>query len=54
LKVAFDVPVSGVHDFKSYAYLLSAQSSDGFIPHLLDPKSDDPRNLGVMVRFVGK
>ncbi|HEV3139469.1 MAG TPA: hypothetical protein VGY57_03080, partial [Vicinamibacterales bacterium] len=53
-RVAFDVPVSGVHDFKSYAYLLSAQSSDGFIPHLLEPKSDDKRNLGVMLRFVGR
>jgi hypothetical protein len=55
-RIAFDVPVSGVRSWPvgSYAFLLTAQSSDGFIPHLMDPKSDDNRNLGVMVRFVGK
>jgi len=48
----FDVPASGVRDLRSYAYMLSAQSTDGFTPHLADPKSDDKRNLGVLMRFT--
>jgi hypothetical protein len=48
----FDVAVSGVRDDHSYAYLLSAQSSDAFIPHLRDPSSTDARNLGAMLRFT--
>jgi hypothetical protein len=50
--VAFDVPASGVRDLRSYAYLLSARSSGGFIPHLQDPSTDDRRNLGVLIRFT--
>ena len=50
-KVTFDVPASGIKGFRSYAYLMSAQSSDGFVPHLRDPKSPDYRNLGVQVTF---
>ena len=46
-----DVPASGVRGLASYAYLLSARSTEGFIPHLIDPASDDYRNLGVLVRF---
>ena len=49
--VTFDVPASGVKGFRSWEYLLSAQSSDGFIPHLRDPASPDNRNLGVQVVF---
>jgi hypothetical protein len=49
--VTFDVGAAGVRGLNSYAYLLSASSSDGFTPHLLDPGSDDYRNLGVMMRF---
>ena len=49
--VAFDVPASGVRGLNSYAYLLSAQSSEGFTPHLQDPHSGDIRNLGVLVNF---
>jgi hypothetical protein len=49
--VAFDVPASGVRGLDSYAYLLSAQSSEGFTPHLQDPHSGDVRNLGVLVNF---
>jgi hypothetical protein len=49
--VVFDVGASGVRGLNSYAYLLSASSSNGFTPHLLDPESDDHRNLGVMIRF---
>jgi hypothetical protein len=52
-KVAsFDVPASGVRGLKSYAYLLSVQSSNSFTPHLTSPSSDDKRNLGVMIRFT--
>jgi hypothetical protein len=48
----FDVPASGVRGLKSYAYLLSVQSSEGFTEHLRVPSSDDKRNLGVMIRFT--
>jgi hypothetical protein len=47
-----DVPASGVRDLNSYAYLLRAQSTEGFTPHLVDPKNPDRRNLGVMMRFT--
>jgi hypothetical protein len=50
--VTFDVPASGVRDYRSYAYLLSARSTEGFSPRLLDPKSTDARNLGVRIRFT--
>jgi len=33
----FDLPTSGVHDFSSYAYLLSARSTEGFTEHLRIP-----------------
>jgi len=49
---AFDVPASGVRDEHSYAYLLSARSTEGFVPHLRDPSSSDSRNLGAMLRFT--
>jgi hypothetical protein len=49
--VTFDVGASGERGLNSYAYLLSARSTDAFTPHLLDPSSDDYRNLGVMMRF---
>ena len=45
------VAASGVRSLQSYAYLLTARSRDGFIPRLLNPASDDPRNLGVLVRL---
>jgi len=32
--------------------LLSAQSSEGFTPHLQDSASTDYRNLGVLLRFT--
>ena len=49
---AFDVPTSGVRGLRSYEYLLSVQSSEGFTAHLRTPSSDDMRNLGVMIRFT--
>jgi hypothetical protein len=48
---SFVVPASGVRALHGYAYLLSAQSSEGFIPHLRDPGSGDGRNLGVLLNF---
>ena len=48
----FDVPARGVRGFNSYECLLSATSSDGFVPHLLTPASTDFRNLGVLLRFA--
>jgi hypothetical protein len=50
----FDVPAVGVHafnGFNSYAYLLSARSSEGFVPRLQHASSDDDRNLGARMRF---
>jgi hypothetical protein len=49
--VVFDVPAAGVRGLNSYAYLLSARSTDAFIPQLIDPSSNDPRNLGVRITF---
>jgi hypothetical protein len=48
---AFEVPASGVRGFQGYAYLLTARSSEGFVPHLMDPQSRDYRNLGAQMRF---
>jgi hypothetical protein len=50
--VSFNVPASGIQVEQSYAYLLTALSSDGFVPHLMDPSSQDSRNLGALVRFA--
>jgi hypothetical protein len=50
--VTFDLPASGVRDFTSYAYLLSARSTEGFTEHLRNPDSKDYRNLGVLMRFA--
>jgi hypothetical protein len=50
--VTFDLPTAGVRDLRSYAYLLSAQSTEGFTPHLRDHASNDERNLGVLMQFT--
>jgi hypothetical protein len=50
--ITVDVPASGVRDFRSYAYLLSARSTEGFTEHLRNPESKDYRNLGVLMRFT--
>lgn len=47
----FDLPASGVRDLNSYAYLFSAQSTEGIAPCLNDPASKDCRNLGVVITF---
>jgi hypothetical protein len=52
----FNVPARGVlyeRYVRSYAYLLSASSSQGFVPALRDPHAAarDYRNLGAMMRF---
>jgi hypothetical protein len=47
----FQLPASGVRGLRSCAYLLSAQVSRGFVPHLVDSASRDYRNLGAQVRF---
>ncbi len=48
---AFDVKTSGVRGFGDYNYLLTARSTEGFIPHLMEPGNSDYRNLGAQVRF---
>ena len=50
--VTVDVPASGVRDATSYAYLLSARSTEGFTEHLRNPESKDYRNLGALMRFT--
>ena len=48
----FDVPApAGVPGQFGYAYLMTARSSEGFVPHLTDPRSPDYRNLGAQMRF---
>ena len=47
----FDVPAAGVRGLQSYAYLLTVRSSEGFVPHVMDPTSQDYRNLGAQMRF---
>src|SRR5262245_57107246 len=51
-RVTFDVPASGVRALRSYSYLLSARSTEGFTPRLLDPSLSDPRNLGALITFT--
>jgi hypothetical protein len=47
-----DVAASGVRGLNSYAYLVSARSTQAFTPHLQDPRSNDQRNLGALMTFV--
>lgn len=49
--VTFDLPASGVRDLNSHAYLLSARSTEGIAPCLVDPSSTDCRNLGAVITF---
>ena len=49
--VSFNVPASGVRGFGDYNYLLTTHSTEGFIPHLLEPANMDYRNLGAQLRF---
>ena len=41
----------GVYARRSWAYLLSVETSDGFVPRLVEPNSRDQRYLGVAVRL---
>ena len=50
--ITFDVPASGVRDYRSWAYLLAARSTEAFTPRLMDPQSTDARNLGVRIKFT--
>jgi hypothetical protein len=50
--VTFDVAASGVRALRSYAYLLSARSTEAFTPTLQDPAATDPRNLSVLMTFT--
>jgi hypothetical protein len=47
----FEVKASGVHGLGDYNYLMTARSTEGFVPHLLEPQNMDYRNLGAQVRF---
>jgi hypothetical protein len=49
--LTFDLPASGVRGRAGYAYLLTTHSTEGFVPHLRDPRSNDYRNLGAQLRF---
>lgn len=47
----FNVPASGMRGFGDYNYLLVTHSTEGFVPHLLEPANMDYRNLGAQLRF---
>ncbi len=47
----FSVPTSGVRGFGDYCYLMTTHSSEGFVPHMLEPANMDYRNLGAQLRF---
>lgn len=47
----FNVPASGVRGFGDFNYLLTTHSTEGFVPHLLEPANMDYRNLGAQLRF---
>jgi hypothetical protein len=49
--VTFEVPASGVRGLNDHCYLMTARSTEGFVPHLTDPQSTDYRNLGAQLRF---
>jgi hypothetical protein len=49
--VTFDVPAANVHGLGDYTRLLQTTSSQGFVPHAMDPASLDTRNLGAQLRF---
>jgi hypothetical protein len=51
-EVSFDLLVSGVKGLRSWEYLLSARSTEGFTPRLQDPNLQDGRNLGVQLKFT--
>ena len=42
----------GVYSRRSWAYLMEVTTSDGFVPRLLDPESDDPRFLGAAISLT--
>lgn len=51
-RMAFNLPAAGgVRGHDGYAYLVTARSSEGFTPRLLDPNSRDDRNLGVQMHL---
>ena len=44
---------AGVYSRRSWAYLMRISTSDGFIPRLTEPGSDDNRNLGAAISLTG-
>ncbi len=50
-RVSFTVPASGVGGWRDFNYLMSATSSSGFVPRLLDASSTDSRFLGANLKF---
>jgi hypothetical protein len=49
--IRFSVRASGMRGFGDHNYLMTARSSEGFVPHLLEPANMDYRNLGAQLRF---
>jgi len=41
----------GVYAHQSYSYLLTVSTSNGFVPAIVDPNSDDARYLGVFLKL---
>ena len=49
--VTFEVPASGVRGNNDHCYLMTTHSTEGFVPHVMNPQSLDYRNLGAQLRF---
>jgi hypothetical protein len=46
-----NLKTSSVKGWYDYDHLLSVRSTEGFVPHLMDPANNDYRNLSVLMRF---
>ncbi|MGE0704247.1 MAG: hypothetical protein AB7P22_09980, partial [Vicinamibacterales bacterium] len=47
----FNLPADGIRGIADHRYLLTAESSEGFVPSARDPASQDHRHLGAQMRF---
>jgi len=47
----FALKTSSARGFQDYNQLLTVRSTEGFVPHLLEPQNMDYRNLSARLRF---
>lgn len=48
---SFRLKTSSARGYQDYNQLLTVRSSEGFVPHLLEPANNDYRNLSAKLRF---